>query len=72
MRTLIVFALVGFGAQLVDGALGMAYGVVVGVWIAAVAIAVSKFRTGPREVVGDPTTDQPVSPSGEVIDSERS
>src|SRR5690606_38966809 len=27
MRTLIVFALVGFGAQLVDGALGMAYGV---------------------------------------------
>jgi uncharacterized membrane protein YfcA len=26
MRTLIVFALVGFGAQLVDGALGMAYG----------------------------------------------
>ena len=27
MQTLIVFALVGFGAQLVDGALGMAYGV---------------------------------------------
>ncbi len=27
MRTLLVFALVGFGAQLVDGALGMAYGV---------------------------------------------
>ena len=27
MPTLIVFALVGFGAQLVDGALGMAYGV---------------------------------------------
>jgi len=27
VRTLIVFALVGFGAQLVDGALGMAYGV---------------------------------------------
>jgi uncharacterized membrane protein YfcA len=27
MRTLIIFALVGFGAQLVDGALGMAYGV---------------------------------------------
>ncbi len=27
MRTLIVFALIGFGAQLVDGALGMAYGV---------------------------------------------
>jgi uncharacterized membrane protein YfcA len=27
MRTLIVFALVGLGAQLVDGALGMAYGV---------------------------------------------
>ena len=27
MRTLIVYALVGFGAQLVDGALGMAYGV---------------------------------------------
>ncbi|MHA6795783.1 sulfite exporter TauE/SafE family protein [Pseudonocardia bannensis] len=27
MRTLIVFAVVGFGAQLVDGALGMAYGV---------------------------------------------
>jgi uncharacterized membrane protein YfcA len=27
MRTLVVFALVGFGAQLVDGALGMAYGV---------------------------------------------
>ncbi len=27
MHTLIVFALVGFGAQLVDGALGMAYGV---------------------------------------------
>lgn len=27
MRTLIVFAIVGFGAQLVDGALGMAYGV---------------------------------------------
>src|SRR3712207_715377 len=27
MQTLIIFALVGFGAQLVDGALGMAYGV---------------------------------------------
>ena len=27
MRTLIIFALVGLGAQLVDGALGMAYGV---------------------------------------------
>ena len=27
MQTLLVFALVGFGAQLVDGALGMAYGV---------------------------------------------
>jgi len=27
MRTLIVFAFVGLGAQLVDGALGMAYGV---------------------------------------------
>lgn len=27
MRTLIIFAVVGFGAQLVDGALGMAYGV---------------------------------------------
>jgi uncharacterized membrane protein YfcA len=27
MRTLVLFALVGFGAQLVDGALGMAYGV---------------------------------------------
>jgi uncharacterized membrane protein YfcA len=27
VRTLIIFALVGFGAQLVDGALGMAYGV---------------------------------------------
>lgn len=27
MQTLIVYALVGFGAQLVDGALGMAYGV---------------------------------------------
>lgn len=27
MRTLLVFALVGFGAQLVDGTLGMAYGV---------------------------------------------
>jgi uncharacterized membrane protein YfcA len=27
MQTLIVFAIVGFGAQLVDGALGMAYGV---------------------------------------------
>ncbi|MDN5917872.1 MAG: sulfite exporter TauE/SafE family protein [Pseudonocardia sp.] len=27
MRTLIIFAIVGFGAQLVDGALGMAYGV---------------------------------------------
>ena len=27
MRTLIVLALVGFGAQLVDGSLGMAYGV---------------------------------------------
>jgi len=27
MQTLIVFALVGFGSQLVDGALGMAYGV---------------------------------------------
>ena len=27
MQALLVFALVGFGAQLVDGALGMAYGV---------------------------------------------
>jgi uncharacterized membrane protein YfcA len=27
VQTLLVFALVGFGAQLVDGALGMAYGV---------------------------------------------
>ena len=27
MRKLIIFALVGFGAQLVDGAMGMGYGV---------------------------------------------
>lgn len=44
---------------------------VIGIWVAAVAIAISKFRSGPREVVGEPTTDQPVASSGGVIHDER-
>ena len=36
------------------------YAFVVGIWIAAVALAVSKVvRGAPVEVVGEPTTDQP-------------
>jgi uncharacterized protein len=73
VRTLLVFALVGFGAQLVDGALGMVYGVtstslllaaavnafVVGLWVAAVAVALSRLRGAPQEVAGARTTERP-------------
>ncbi len=53
------------------GASTTIYLFIVGVWVAAVAIAVAKFRSGPRETVGDPTADQPVASSGQVIDDER-
>lgn len=39
MRTLILLALVGFGAQLVDGSLGMAYGVTSSTLLLAVGLA---------------------------------
>jgi uncharacterized membrane protein YfcA len=47
---------------------------VAGVWVAAVAIAISKVRSAPKEVVGEPTTDQPseVPAGGGVIVDERS
>ncbi len=38
MRTLILLALVGFGAQLVDGSLGMAYGVTSSTLLLAVGL----------------------------------
>ena len=38
------------------------YAFVVGIWIAAVALAISKVvRRAPVEVVGEPTTDQPTA-----------
>jgi hypothetical protein len=38
------------------------YAFVVGIWIAAVALAISKVvRGAPVEVVGEPTTDQPTA-----------
>jgi uncharacterized membrane protein YfcA len=59
MRTLIVFALVGFGAQLVDGALGMAYGVtstslllIAGVNPAAASASVHLAEVGTTLVAG--------------------
>jgi uncharacterized protein len=59
MRTLIVFALVGFGAQLVDGALGMAYGVtstslllLVGVNPAVASASVHLAEVGTTVVAG--------------------
>ena len=41
MRTLILLALVGFGAQLVDGSLGMAYGVTSSTLLLAVGLTAS-------------------------------
>jgi hypothetical protein len=35
------------------------YAFVVGLWVAAVAIALSKLRGAPQEVAGVPTTEQP-------------
>jgi uncharacterized protein len=59
MRTLIVFAIVGFGAQLVDGALGMAYGVtstslllLVGVNPAVASASVHLAEVGTTAVAG--------------------
>ena len=34
---------------------------VVGLWIAAVALAISRSRSAPLEVAGEPTTDQPTA-----------